>query len=116
MPATIPYRIAAFPRAAARAEKSLRRLVIIADLFTAGCSSLSKVARRTEELPDGFGLSTIRAIPDDPALIALLTRCFDRPVELYKQPAHDGGPVTGLSADGLLVVQMAREYLNESEG
>jgi hypothetical protein len=111
MPDTLPYPFATFHRLAILAEKSLRRFVIVADLFASGCTSLSKVAKRTESLPDGFGLSTIRALPSDLVLVKLLDRCFDRRVELYRQPKHDCGPVTGLTEDGLLVAQMAREYL-----
>jgi hypothetical protein len=99
-----------FPTEARTCEPHLRLLVAIEPVLVAGFYSLSHAlaevrGRLGAETPS---YNTLRLLPQK--LTRLLRLSFDREVELYRTVPL-GRRVVGLSADGAVVLRLAREYL-----
>jgi hypothetical protein len=101
-----------FPKEARACEPHLRLFVAIGPVLTAGFYSLScaltEVRQRLGDEAPSY--NTLRLLPQK--LARLLRLSFGREVELYRTVPL-GRRVVGLSADGVVVLQLARDYLTE---
>jgi hypothetical protein len=108
----IPRPFADFPEEARKCEPYLRLLVAIEPVLIQGFYSLShafaEVRRRLGTEAPCY--NSVRLMPKK--LAKLLRQSFGREVELYRT-VRFGRRVVGLSADGFVIIQLARNYLVE---
>jgi hypothetical protein len=104
-----------FQLLAYKAEKALRRLLLISDCLAKGCGSLTAVSELIDQLPDCFSFSTTRCVRKDKALKALLKKVFGKDVDIYPPRPYKSAPIYRLSEEGQLAADMARQFFAEMD-
>jgi hypothetical protein len=107
---TSPRPFSDFPAESRKCEPHLRLLVAVGPVLSAGFYSMSHAfAEVQRQLGDEApSYNTLRLLPQK--LARLLRLSFGRDVELYRRVPF-GRRVVGLSADGPVVLRLARDYL-----
>jgi hypothetical protein len=103
-----------FPDEARKCEPHLCLLLAVGPVLSAGFYSLSHaLAEVQRQLGDEApSYNTLRLLP--PKLARLLRLSFGHDVVMYRT-VQFGRRVVGLSADGPVVLRLAREYLAEAD-